>query len=1148
VPDASILSAIGRGHSLETAIADTVDNSIDAGARSITIRFVTRGATVTSIEIRDDGIGMTATQLESAMTLGKQRAYEPGALGHFGMGLKASAMSQGRTLTVYTSCGFEPAIGMRLSRANRSGRFEVDVLNSHLAEREMRGYGEPESTGTVVVWSGLESVSQASAVSARHAWLEDRIDRVRKHLGLIMHRLLQKGDLQIEIEVYESEFGEAGVPRAVAPIDPFGFTLWGKSGYPQVLRGVTPGGTTFDATCYILPPNSLTESAKIFGLDRRRWQGIYVYRNDRILQPGGWLALRPDGKADYQLARVALDLTPALEASVVMNPEKHDVRITPDFAAAIEAASDERGTTLSTFLDDARSVQVQANKRDVGAKPVNPIGSGIPEALRALFGSSLRVKADAEMATFGWKALGEGRLFEVDAARSRIWLNAGYRRAFSSNSDDPDDAAFLKLAIFFAVETRLGRELRSVNKEQLEGVEKVLASALLVGGQQVLYDPVGNEWDPDDDAPAPSGREEATLFNELGLKHPADGRPSPIDVARLAGQRRVEEAARAAEGGAQSEPAAGMHGGDDAHASIGPSEDAPVPEPADEEADQANETNKASIHSGAVSRAAILACSTADDATPVDDPDGAEPIEVGDGIPDVTDDPVRDYLRQIGRTKLLNAAAEVDMAVRIEAGLVADEKLQAMTQYEQRTHSGRELAWISRDGGRAFNEFVTANLRLVVSIAKRYAGRGLPFLDLIQEGNIGLIRAVEKFDYMQGNKFSTYATWWIRQSITRALADQSRMIRIPAHVVEDIDRIRATRKSIGGDETVTEAAVAERLGVAVAEVASTLAYDRAVWSLDADISDADRPLGSATLADLIEDGDAIDLVEAAAVHRLPAELDKALGILSERDSQVLRMRYGLDGDARMTYEQIGDAFGVTRERIRQIEKKSLEALRTAPEVRHLGEYLGIVELRENGVVKPADAVAVDVSGAQECQSPKIAHAESRGAPGDAPQAANPAVGIPMAKSSEPSSAGAVEQSSGSLSGRCLSLTQDVEVLEAYRRGDSVNAIARELDREPRAIVTVLVEHLLGVSAVSDDASLATRAGEAYGPNEKDRLVAAFRDGQAIERIAQDLGRTPFAIAWQLIASPRRPVHVVKRYLRQLRQAIVDESLEMREDR
>jgi RNA polymerase sigma factor (sigma-70 family) len=1067
VPDASILSAIGRGHSLETAIADTVDNSIDAGARSIRVRFVTEAAAVTSIEIHDDGVGMTAAQLESAMTLGKQRTYEPGALGHFGMGLKASAMSQGRVLTVYTSCGFEPAIGMRLNRDGASARFEVEVLATESAQRAMRSGEDLESTGTVVVWSGLESVSHASAVSARRAWLEDRIDRVRKHLGLVMHRLLQKGDLQIEVEVYEAEFLEAGVPRAVSPIDPFGFTMWGKSRYPETLRGITTGGAEFDAECYILPPNSLTESAKIFGLDRRRWQGIYVYRNDRILQPGGWLALRADGKPDYQLARVALDLTSALESSIVMNPEKQDVRILPEFAEAIQLATSDDGTTLASFLEDARGVQVQSNKRDVGAKPVIPLGAGMPDSLREVFGASLRVKSDADAATFGWKALGEGRLFEVDAPHSRIWLNAGYRRAFSSDPSDPHDAGFLKLAIYFAVESRLGRELRNVNKEQLEGVEAVLAHALLDGEASVPYDSVDNEWDPDDFAGDGLPAGEAAVFGA----HESPRRPV------------VELMPTLDEGSRDASPREQSTGGETAGQLAEPSVDL-------------------EIHAHEVAQGQAWEA----DLAPVDE---LEAAEIGMHIRNVSDDPVRDYLRQIGKKPLLTATDEVQLARRIETGVFADERLRAMVQQEKRSQHGRDLLWLMWDGRRAFDTFVEANLRLVVSIAKRYTSLGLPLLDIVQEGNIGLIRAVEKFDYRQGNKFSTYATWWIRQAIKRALADQSRLIRIPVHMVETIDRIRAAQKSFG-DAPVTGNAAAERAGMTVGDMRTALGYDRPVLSLDADIPDGESLGGSATLADFIEDGDSLDLADQVAEMSLPRAIDSLLARLSGRDAMVIRKRFGLGGTQPETLDQIGDEVGLTRERVRQIEKKTLEAWRADSAARHLRDF---IEARAGD--EPTHRIHIHVAAPLSEDDVEVT-----------PRAAEAGQDRPSPVESDTPDP----------------LETDIRVLEKYRAGATVNAIAKELDLEPRSVAGVLSGQLLGVTAESEDRSLAARAGEPYGPNEKDRLVDAFRSGRALEQIAQDLGRTPFAVAWQLLASPRRPVHVEKQHVRALRQAAVDRTL------
>jgi RNA polymerase primary sigma factor len=285
-------------------------------------------------------------------------------------------------------------------------------------------------------------------------------------------------------------------------------------------------------------------------------------------------------------------------------------------------------------------------------------------------------------------------------------------------------------------------------------------------------------------------------------------------------------------------------------------------------------------------------------------------------------DPVRAYLKEIGRVPLLTAEQEVDLAKRIEAGLFAAEKLASGVAMPVSLRC--ELEWIERDGQVAKRGLIEANLRLVVSLAKRYTGRGMAFLDVIQEGNLGLMRAVEKFDYAKGYKFSTYAMWWIRQSITRAMADQSRTIRVPVHVVDCINKLmRLQRQFIQteGREPTAEELAAE-LGLSVERVQEIRSIAQEPVSFQAPVGEDDGTLG-----DLIEDADAVAPPDAAAQTLMFAELRDVLGSLGEREQHVLTMRFGLlDGTPR-TLEEVGRELGVTRERIRQIENKTLAKLR-----------------------------------------------------------------------------------------------------------------------------------------------------------------------------------------------------------------------------
>jgi RNA polymerase primary sigma factor len=299
-------------------------------------------------------------------------------------------------------------------------------------------------------------------------------------------------------------------------------------------------------------------------------------------------------------------------------------------------------------------------------------------------------------------------------------------------------------------------------------------------------------------------------------------------------------------------------------------------------------------------------------------------------------DPVRMYLKEIGRVSLLTAQEEVSLAQRIEKGVFAEEKM-SKEPGKLSDEQVRELRWEIIDGHRAKRHLVEANLRLVVSIAKRYVGRGMAFLDLIQEGNLGLIRAVEKFDYAKGFKFSTYATWWIRQAITRAIADQARTIRIPVHMVETINKLariqRQLLQDLGREPTSDE--IAQQMEISTEKVREIQKISQEPVSLETPIGEEE----DSHLGDFIEDSEAVVPLEKASFRLLQEQLESVLHTLDERSREVIRLRFGLDDGQPRTLEEVGKRFGVTRERIRQIESKTLSKLRHPSRSQKLRDYL-----------------------------------------------------------------------------------------------------------------------------------------------------------------------------------------------------------------
>jgi RNA polymerase primary sigma factor len=323
-----------------------------------------------------------------------------------------------------------------------------------------------------------------------------------------------------------------------------------------------------------------------------------------------------------------------------------------------------------------------------------------------------------------------------------------------------------------------------------------------------------------------------------------------------------------------------------------------------------------------------------------DEDEEAEPEAFQEADSGISTDLVRAYLKEIGKVALLNAEQEVELAKRIEAGLFASEKLRQADSGKGRKLSKqmrKDLEWLSGDGQRAKDHLLEANLRLVVSVAKRYTGRGMAFLDLIQEGNLGLIRAVEKFDYTKGYKFSTYATWWIRQAITRAMADQARTIRIPVHMVEQINKLtriqRQMLQDLGREPTPEE--LAAELDMTPDKVLEIQGYARDPVSLELQVGDE----GDSQLGDFIEDADAPIASEVVSFGLLQEQLQEVLGTLPQREAAVVALRFGLTDGQPRTLDEIGKEFGLTRERIRQIEAKTLSKLRHPSRSQKLRDYL-----------------------------------------------------------------------------------------------------------------------------------------------------------------------------------------------------------------
>ncbi len=736
--DPRIAEALGLHHRLETALADLIDNSIDAGASRVWIRFVTSNAWVKEIVVADDGRGMRHDEMAAALTLGGQQQYDDNRLGHFGVGLKASAFSQAERLVVVSRSADSTAVAMSVARRDEMLRAQVHDFRQATRALESPDLPEHIATGTVLRLMGVRSAPTSPDRSQRAAWLHHRIQRLREHLGLTFHRFLDSGHLAIVIDEWDIALQESSVPFRPQPIDPFGVPT-ASNRYPRALQAALPDGSTLNIQCTIIGPRVKGPTVKIFGKDRSDWQGLYVYRNGRILKSGGWddVIVSPDRSA-LQLARVDLSVPSDAVKWFTMNPEKDGVFLLPDLVHAIQTASDDSGTTFADFLREAKEALRESNRREITARPIARMGVGFPEPVLDATQALFRLREHDPAVSIRWQNLRPGRLFLFDHERKCIWLNE-HHRMLLTGSGQLGAEGLIPTFVFLLLESYFkGGFLQRSTLDQIEAMHTLLAVAAGVGGVT-----------SNDDA-------------------------SSEDVARLDQLPLAPEAAPGAAGR------------------------------------RATDGDRSAREGYVIGRIADL--------------DTEAP----------TVDSFKAYLNEIGRARLMSAEEEVTLARQIEAGVLADEQLSKMTDQERRSAAGRELAWVSQTGTRAFERFVRANLRLVISIAKRTRRDLLDLPDRVQEGNAGLIQAVKMFDYTLGYKFSTYASHWIRQAIERASSDTGRLIRIPVHM-DDLGRqIEAKQRELVARslEDPTPEEIAHATGIEVAKVKLYLSANEAVESLD----------------------------------------------------------------------------------------------------------------------------------------------------------------------------------------------------------------------------------------------------------------------------------------------------------------------------
>lgn len=478
-PDAGLVNSLGTNHTLESAIADLVDNSIDAGASRVSVRLLTQDDQLTEVEVLDNGRGMNSQQIDNAMTIGHQRDYQPGDLGHFGMGLKAASFGHSDVLTVWSSKADSVPVGRRIRRADFSKDFSCEVLSAGGATARAAARHTILGTehGTSVVWSRIRNAYRGSSTSEARAWLSARSDGLRAHLGATFHRLLADGRLELDVLVddRDSALEAPGIP--VLPIDPFGYVASGHPGYPKRIVAEA-GGRAVSMTCHIWPARSDLTGFRFGTKSGEQFQGFYIYRHDRLLQIGGWSDAAHEGPA-RQLARVLIDDDGALGTLLTLNPEKSGMKFEPSFQDAIAGAVAADGTTFIEFLQDAETTYAEANKRNTGRRPAVRPDKGLPPAVRKRVGSELPM-IDGEPIDLKWRLMPQGDFLDVDFASKTLWLNSRYRALFAPQGSSLNDAPLVKTLLYLLTHHIFeGRHLGSRDKDEIALWKSLLGAAVV---------------------------------------------------------------------------------------------------------------------------------------------------------------------------------------------------------------------------------------------------------------------------------------------------------------------------------------------------------------------------------------------------------------------------------------------------------------------------------------------------------------------------------------------------------------------------------------------------------------------------------------------------------------------------------------------
>ena len=478
-PDPSITSAIGRHHTLATAIADLVDNSIDFGATHVLVRFLMEGARPVGLQVIDNASGMDSAGIDDAMTYAKKREYRGRDLGHFGIGLKAASLSQARTLLVWSKRYGSPPVGRQLRRETiDTGPVVEEFSTSDAAEVLAKvNVDFPMETGTIVEWRDVQTFLTSSSPTEQAAWVNRTTQHLVDHLGLVLHRILARGDLSLRIENYDIWLDFAGAVRTVAPLDPFGYRGLGSPGFPKDLP-IVVGDAAGTARLHVWPHRDKGPGFIQGGRSETESQGLYIYRNDRLLQAGGWNGLATPS-VDLSYARVALDLTVELENHVAINPEKAGTAFDDELRSALVHATTTDGMTLDSYRAAAK-LEARVSRRRSASPIEAPLpGHGLPEVVKDAFSEHTEPN-DVFPIDVNWRLLPEQQVYTIDVDQHCLVLNAKYREAVVGHrSLDIDDAPVVKSLLLLLLEDHfVGTGSGAKKRRQEAAWQAILLSAI----------------------------------------------------------------------------------------------------------------------------------------------------------------------------------------------------------------------------------------------------------------------------------------------------------------------------------------------------------------------------------------------------------------------------------------------------------------------------------------------------------------------------------------------------------------------------------------------------------------------------------------------------------------------------------------------